>query len=125
MQADLNAAFEAQMTMGHGHADVGRLDAAYACFERAHVLGQWHTGAHWKAHLGLLQVGWRRKDAREVIGQAFRLVATLIATPLGRIPSGNTGGARISPWRPMPIDRDAERLLTADPRSARGMERRR
>ena len=125
MQADLKAAFDAQMTMGHEHARGGHLDAAYACFERAHVLGQWHTRAHWQSHLGLLRVGWRRKDAREVVGQAFRLVAMLIATPLGRIPSGNTGGARISPWRPMPIDRDAERLLTADPRSARGMERRR
>lgn len=125
MQADLKAAFDAQLALEHGHADAGRLDAAYACFERAHVLGQWHTGAHWNAHVGLLRVGWLRRDVREMLGQAFRLVATLLATPLGQIPSGNTGGSRISPWRPMPIDRDAKRLLALDPRSARGLERRR
>jgi hypothetical protein len=125
LQAELEAAFEAQMTTGRRHAKAGQLDAAFACFERAHVLGQWHTMAHWRSHLGLLHVGWRRGDAREVVGQVFRLIATLLATPIGWVPPGNTGGARINPWQSMPIDSEARRLLRADPRSARGLERRR
>ena len=124
MNGELAAAFDVQMSMGLRPLAASRPDAAYTCFERAHVLGQWHTIPHLRSHWGLLRVGWHRRDAREVVGQWMRLIAAAVATPLGWVPPGNTGGARVSPWRPMPIDPAAQRLLRGDQRSARGLGRR-
>jgi hypothetical protein len=124
MNAELAAAFDTQLQQAREHVAASRLEAAYGCLERAHVLGQWHTLPHLRTHWGLLQVGVRRRDVREIVGQMLRLVAALIATPVGLVPAGNTGGARVSPWRTMPIEPDAERLLRSDPRSARGLEKR-
>jgi len=123
MNATLSAAFDAQMQMGEVHVSAGRPEEAYACFERAHVLGQWHLKAHLRAHLGLLRVGWRSRDSREIWGQCLRLAAALVATPVGWLPAGNTGGARTSAWVTMPIDAEAFQLLLADARSARGLAR--
>jgi len=87
MNATLSAAFDAQMQMGEVHVSAGRPEEAYACFERAHVLGQWHLKAHLRAHLGLLRVGWRSRDSREIWGQCLRLAAALVATPVGWLPA--------------------------------------
>jgi hypothetical protein len=53
----------------------------------------------------------------------IRLVVACFATPVDLLPTGNTGGARVSPWRAMPIEPDAKCLLRSDPRSARGLEK--
>lgn len=94
------------------HETVGRIDAAWACLEAAHVLGQSSTLDHALAHHSMLSLAWRQRDHRELVGQLFRWIAAAAFTWLW-MPLGNTGRARISPFRPEPIPRDLALLLDA------------
>lgn len=119
MHPSLQSAFYAAMKEA-GEALEGRdLERAFACFERAHVLGQWYAGPHCRAHVGMLRVGWRRRDLREIVGQLLRIPGGLVGSMLGRVPRGNTGGANVSAFRVMPIPADLEALLALDRRSRR------
>lgn len=117
MHPQLQAAFDNELRLaGRALAD-DELEAAFAHFERAHVLGQWYITTHVRAHLGMLQIGWRRRDAREVIGQLLRIPGAMIGSALGRVPRGNTGGSNVSAFREMPIPSDLRRILILDRRS--------
>ena len=74
--------------------------------ERAHILGQPWAGPHSWAHWQMLKIGWRRKDGREVRGQLIRLAAGGLLSWMGRLPSGNTGGANVPAEQPMPLPDD-------------------
>jgi hypothetical protein len=87
------------------------LDAAFRHLERAHVLGQATTIEHTRVHLLMLKVGWRRRDWREVLGQLFRIIGASTKTPLGIYPAGNTGGANVNPFKPMPVPSDLEEKI--------------
>ncbi|MBD9485325.1 DUF3703 domain-containing protein [Pseudomonas sp. PDM14] len=84
--------------------------AAYASLERAHILSQRLPLLHLHSHWLMLQVGWRCRDWREVLGQAPRMLAALLFSRLW-VPLGNTGRARVSAFRPMPISAELQRLL--------------
>jgi hypothetical protein len=117
MHPDLRSAFETEMQLAAHSYAAGDLDAAFARLERAHVLGQWHAVAHARAHLGMLRVGWRRRDLREVVGQLLRIPGGIVGSALGRVPRGNTGGANVGAFRQMPIAADLTALLRLDGRS--------
>ena len=93
-------------------ARAGREEESFRHLERAHILGQASTVQHLRVHWRMLVWGWRRKDLREVLGQIQRLVGAAIATPFGLLPRGNTGGAKVSAFRPMPIPPDLEKLFS-------------
>jgi hypothetical protein len=117
MHPTLAAAFEVEIQAAE-HALAGdRLADAFAHLERAHVLGQWYVRPHLIAHVGMLRVGWRRRDAREIIGQLLRIPGGIIGSAIGRVPRGNTGGSRVSAFKPLPIPPDLRELLRLDPRS--------
>lgn len=84
----------------------GDLEGAFHLLERAHVLGQPWAGPHSWAHWQMLKIGWRRKDGREVRGQLIRLAAGGLLSWMGRLPSGNTGGANVPAEQPMPLPDD-------------------
>ena len=86
--------------------------SAFHHLERAHILGQAATIEHTRVHWLMLKVGWRRRDFREIFGQLFRLVGASTKTPLGIYPTGNTGGANVSPFKPMPIPEDLRKIIT-------------
>lgn len=88
----------------------GDLNLAFHHYERAHILSQQFTLPHIKSHIGMLQVGWLRKDLREIFGQCVRVFAALIFSKLW-VPIGNTGGANVSALKPMPIPDDLKHLL--------------
>lgn len=88
----------------------GDLTLAFHHYERAHILSQKYTWPHIKSHVGMLQVGFMKKDAREIVGQSLRIVAALIFSRLW-VPIGNTGGANVSALKPMPIPDDLKQLL--------------
>ena len=69
------------------------------------------------AHLGMLRIGWRRRDLREILGQLIRIPGGAIGSAIGRVPRGNTGGANVSALRPLPIPPDLRELLAQDRRS--------
>ncbi|MNJ79896.1 hypothetical protein D3C77_780790 [compost metagenome] len=58
----------------------------------------------------MLLAGWQQGDLREVLGQALRMPAALLFSRLW-VPQGNTGRARVSAFRPMPVSEELRRLL--------------
>jgi hypothetical protein len=43
----------------------------------------------------------------------MRIVGAATKTPVGWLPHGNTGGANVSPFRPMPIPPDLQQQIDA------------
>ncbi|PZQ58828.1 MAG: hypothetical protein DI570_17220 [Phenylobacterium zucineum] len=114
------AAYAVEAAAARAALVAGDLDAAFARLERAHVLGQPWAGPHSWTHWMMLRVGWRRGDPREVAGQLLRLAGGGLATWLGRAPAGNTGGADVPAFRPMPYPADLEALCREPPAARRG-----
>ena len=76
----------------------------FAHLERAHILGQASTREHVRVHWRMLRWAVRHRDAREFFGQITRTIGAATKTFIGWVPTGNTGGANVSPVKPMPID---------------------
>jgi len=85
--------------------------AAFRHLERAHILGQRSTVQHVRVHMRMLWWGVRNHKAREVLGQLTRVIGAATKTWIGFIPSGNTGGANVSPFKPMAIPDDLAELI--------------
>jgi len=83
--------------------------------ERAHILSQPIAIPHVRTHLAMLSAGLRRRDRREVIGQALRLFVAAPGSWTGRYPVGNTGGADVSAFRVMSIPDDLRVILEDRP----------
>jgi len=92
---------------------LGMAAEAFRHLERAHVLGQASTVEHVRVHWRMLRWGLRQRRPREVLGQVLRVVGAATKTGLGWVPAGNTGGANVNPFRPMPIAPDLRALLDA------------
>lgn len=88
------------------------LESAFYHLERAHVLGQAITLEHTRVHWLMLKIGLKRRDVREIFGQLFRIVGASTKTPFGIYPKGNTGGAKVSPFKTMPISDDLKEILS-------------
>lgn len=84
---------------------------AFAHLERAHVLGQASTLQHVRVHWQMLRWGLRHRDLRECFGQLLRIIGAATKTAFGLVPSGNTGGARVSPFRAMPVPEELAELM--------------
>lgn len=91
----------------------GEAQFAFRHLERAHVLGQITTVEHVRAHWRMLLWAARHRKVGEALGQCWRLVAAAAITGIGRLPAGNTGGADVSGFRPMPIPPDLQRAIDA------------
>lgn len=91
----------------------GDVPASFAMLERAHVLSQVSTREHVRVHWHMLVWAARRRDAREIFGQVFRIVGAATKTAIGLIPTGNTGGSNVSPFKRMPIADDLADILSA------------
>lgn len=87
------------------------LQLAWRHLERAHILGQpWaveHSEVHWK----MLRFGFAIKSWKEIRGQILRLVLGGVKSFVGKIPTGNTGGADVPPLRVMEIPPDLREIL--------------
>ncbi len=89
----------------------GQLELAFMHLECAHVLGQKDTHWHVRVHQTMLAFATRHKDAKEIAGQLLRIAGAATKTPLRIYPTGNTGGANVSPIQPMPIAADLQLIL--------------
>lgn len=107
---DLAARFAHEWNAARDARLRGDLATAFAHLERAHILGQTHTWRHLKSHLGMLRIGWLRRDRREIAGQLPRLVAATLFSRIW-VPRGNTGGTNVSAFRPMPVPADLQAVL--------------
>ncbi|MBU6953315.1 DUF3703 domain-containing protein [Hahella sp. HN01] len=110
----LRQAFSAEMNAARDNWRQGRLDVAFAHLENAHVLGQRRLGWHFHVHLWMLRVGWAKRDQREILGQLWRLLLTPLGHLTGRLPIGNTGGANVNAFKPMPVRKELEEVLRGE-----------
>ncbi|GLQ06253.1 DUF3703 domain-containing protein [Sneathiella chinensis] len=92
-------------------AEAGRASDAFRHLERAHVLGQASTREHVRVHVVMLFWGIRYRCWKEVRGQVLRIIGAATKTALGWVPTGNTGGANISPFKPLPIPEDLQGII--------------
>lgn len=110
MHPELRRAYHAEMTMAVNQYDAGDLPLAFSHLERAHILGQSFPIEHARAHWWMLKVGWKRRDLVEIAGQIPRILGSLLFSRVW-VPKGNTGGARVSGFKSMPIPEDLQALL--------------
>jgi hypothetical protein len=105
-------AVDAELQRAKQAQERGDASAAFAHLERAHVLGQASTPQHVRVHVHMLAWAFHQHRSREVFGQLLRIVGAATKTAFW-IPVGNTGGANVSPFKPMPIPQDLQRVITA------------
>lgn len=105
MTPSLRAALHVELDRAAAARAAGEAALAFRHLERAHILSQRHTLWHVRVHWRMLRLGWSRRDWREVRGQMLRIPAALLFSRIW-IPLGNTGGADVSPTRPMPVPED-------------------
>ena len=104
-------AYEREIALAKLAMQCRNYQMAFSWLERAHVLAQRSTARHTHVHWLMLMVGWRQSDYREVVGQLLRIFAAAIFSRLW-VPLGNTGRARISAFRPMPVTPDLRRWVS-------------
>jgi Protein of unknown function (DUF3703) len=81
--------------------------------ERTHLLSQADTRQYVRVHAEMLLWGIRQRSAREVLGQAVRIIGAATKIFVDLVPHGNTGGANVSAFRRMPITPELQRLIDA------------
>jgi hypothetical protein len=107
----LRAAWAAELDAARKARSSGDPGAEWAHLERAHILSQPMAGAHVRTHVAMLSTALRRRDRHELVGQLFRVIVAAPGSMTGKYPVGNTGGADVSAFVPMPIPDDLRSLL--------------
>ena len=107
----LRQAWSDEMGLARAARDRGDSPAEWNHLERAHILSQPMAVPHVRTHLSMIGSALRRRDGREIAGQAVRLVLAGPGSLTGRYPVGNTGGANVSAFAPMPIPDDLRAIL--------------
>ena len=106
----MDKAYEDEVTMARRALQHGDFETAFFHLERAHVLAQRMTGRHTYIHALMLVAGLRRGDLREAAGQVPRMIASVLFSRLW-VPRGNSGRARVSAFKPMPVPDDLRHLV--------------
>ena len=89
----------------------GHLPKAWRHLERAHILGQPWAVEHSEVHWYMLRFGFAIKSGRELRGQILRLLFGGVKSFVGKVPTGNTGGADVPPLQPMEIPEELRQVL--------------
>jgi hypothetical protein len=106
----LKTQFYLQLQLGKIALKTTDHQSAFYHFENAHILGQKHVWRHTLSHYWMFVYGIKTKDIKEIIGQIFRMIASLIFTLIW-VPLGNTGGTNISPIKPIPIRKELQKYF--------------
>lgn len=83
---------------------------AFYEFENAHIIGQKHVYRHTISHYWMFVYGIKTKNFKEIFGQVTRILASIVFTLIW-MPKGNTGGANVSPIKPMIIREDLKKYF--------------
>ena len=111
MPITLRSHYQLELESYQTEMDKGDLQLAWCHLERAHILGQPWFVQHSQVHWLMLKFGIKIKNRKEIIGQLPRLLVGGVKSFVGKIPTGNTGGANVPPLKKMPIPEDLEMLL--------------
>jgi hypothetical protein len=106
-----NVGYEYAQEIRQARTSLARGDylKSFAHLERAHILGQRSTWRHTYAHWLMFRAGLQQRDFTEVLGQVPRILASLLFSRIW-VPRGNTGRARVSAMKPMPLPDDLRHL---------------
>ncbi|MBY6013715.1 DUF3703 domain-containing protein [Qipengyuania gaetbuli] len=96
-------------------ADEQNFEEAWHHLERAHVVAQDRLGPHCVSHWRMLELAWRTRDWRELLGQIFRLSLAPIGNLTGRLPIGNSGRSNVSAFARLEIEPEISRVLGQSP----------
>jgi hypothetical protein len=107
----LRPAWEGELDAARAARSTGDTTAEWSHLERAHILSQPLAGPHVRTHVAMFATALRRRDAHELVGQVFRMIVAAPGSMTGKYPVGNTGGADVSAFAPMPIPDDLRPLL--------------
>jgi FtsP/CotA-like multicopper oxidase with cupredoxin domain len=110
-RAQLENAWSSEMGAARSARRDGDATSEWRYLERAHIVSQPLGHLHVRTHAAMLDTAVRRRAWREVLGQLFRLVVAAPGSLTGRYPVGNTGGADVSAFAPMPIPDDLKQVL--------------
>ncbi|MCZ8062797.1 DUF3703 domain-containing protein [Silanimonas sp.] len=111
MTERIHRAIEVELLCARQAETDGRTAEAFRHLERAHILSQRFTWAHVRCHVRMWAWAWRQRQPRELLGQTTRILAAALFSRIW-VPEGNTGGANVSPFQPMPIPADLRDLLS-------------
>ena len=103
--------YKAELEMGEKLLKEGKLQECWRHYERAHIIGQRYPLQHSYVHWRMLRFGIKIKSTKEVLGQITRLVFGGVKSFVGKVPTGNTGGANVPPLKPMEIPADIQEIL--------------
>ena len=106
----MDSAYEDEVRMARQALQRRDFETCFLHLERAHVLAQRLTGRHTYIHWLMLVASMRRRDFLEVLGQLPRMVASVLFSRLW-VPRGNSGRARVSAFKPMPVPDDLRHLV--------------
>jgi len=110
MKSKLRIAFNEEMSLSKEMYKKGDYSKSFYHLERAHILGQSYIIPHTQSHWWMLKLGFKRHDFKEIVGQITRILASTIFSRIW-VPLGNTGGANVSPLKPMTIPNDLRKYL--------------
>ena len=111
MPQGLRPHYQKELTDYRAAFATGNLSRAWEHLERAHILGQLWAVEHSAVHWYMLRFGFAIKSGKEIRGQILRLVFGGVKSFVGKVPTGNTGGANVPPLQPMEIPEDLEAML--------------
>lgn len=111
MIGDLAAYINNEIALAERLARENDIVAAFKHLERAHVLGQASTYQHTRIHWRMFKLALQMRSPRDIWGQIIRIIGASTKTPLGIYPTGNTGGADVWFFKPMPIPDDLQEML--------------
>lgn len=109
---------EAEMAGHRANRRTADHTAAWYALERAHIIAQPYFAPHLASHWHMLGFALALRDWREAAGQLFRLALVPLGSLTGRLPVGNTGRARTSAFRSMPLPGDLAALLSSGDKPA-------
>jgi Protein of unknown function (DUF3703) len=110
MTGALRKAYEAELAAAAVAIAAGNTELAFHHLARAHILSQRHTIQHVYTHWLMLKLGASVGAWGEVAGQLSRIIAAAIFSRIW-IPEGNTGRAKVSAIKPMPVPVNLRALL--------------
>ena len=78
---------------------------------RVHILAQNSVVRHMATHFIMFLYALAKCDFKEVMGQSLRLVMTIPAHMIGKLPQGNIGWASVGMTKVMPIPEDLKDVM--------------
>ena len=112
----LQAAWRAERNRAKEARTAGDVAGEWRHLERAHILSQPNVRLHVATHIAMLGAAFRQRNRHEIEGQLVRLVLAAPGTVTGKYPRGNTGGANVAAFRPMPVPADLAAILDGSAR---------